>query len=141
MLFQAVIKYLSSSNFLKFCLKGLRSINVNNYNIPCCKDGKFYFNMLLATYITSGISLQNLMDDNTPNVIKSIAHFHVYYTIARFMKNPTLMQEYITPEVIKAVRSHIPIKYKDFESQTTDGDGNYFIISCCELQFSGLQGV
>ena len=90
-----------------------------------------YFNMLLATYIAtflSGISLKNLTDDNTSNVIKSIARFHVYYTIARFMKNPTLMQDYISPEVIRVVRSHIPIKYKEFDSQTTDGDGNYFTI-------------
>ena len=90
-----------------------------------------YFNMLLATYIATflpGISLKNLTDDDTPNVIKSIARFHVYYTIVRFMKNPTLMQEYISPEVIKAVRSHIPIKYREFDSQTTDGDGNYFTI-------------
>ena len=87
--------------------------------------------MLLAIYIPtflSGISLKNLTDDNTPNVIKSIACFHVYYTIARFMKNPGLMCEYITPEVIKAVRAHIPIKYREFDSQTTDGDGNYFTI-------------
>ena len=38
------------------------------------------------------------------------------------------MQEYITPEGIKAVRLHIPIKYREFDSQTTDGDGNYFTI-------------
>ena len=74
------------------------------------------------------MSLKNLKDDNTPNVIKSIARFHVYNTIARFMKNPTLMREYITPEVIKAVRAYIPIKYREFESQTTDGDGNNFTI-------------
>ena len=44
------------------------------------------------------------------------------------MKNPSLMREYITPGVIKAVRAHIPIKYHEFDSQTTDGDGNYFTI-------------
>ena len=44
------------------------------------------------------------------------------------MKNPTLMQEYISIEVIKAVRSHIPIKYREFDSKTTDEDGNYFTI-------------
>ena len=38
------------------------------------------------------------------------------------------MCEYITPEVIKAVRSHIPIKYREFDSKTTDGDANYFTI-------------
>ena len=38
------------------------------------------------------------------------------------------MQEFITPEVIRVVRSHIPIKCKEFDSQTTDGDGNYFTI-------------
>ena len=59
-------------------------INVNNYNIQVAKiDNSNYFNMLLATYIAtflSRISLQNLTDVNTPNVIKSIARFHVYYT-------------------------------------------------------------
>ena len=84
--------------------------------------------MLFATYIAtflSGISLQNLTDEQTPNVIKSLAHFHIYYMVARFMKNPSLMREYITPEVIKEVRTHIPIKYSEFESQKPDGDGNY----------------
>ena len=63
--------------------------NVDNHNIRVAKmDNSNYFNMLLGTYISSflsGISLQNLTDNNTPNVIKSIARFHVYYTIARFM--------------------------------------------------------
>ena len=87
--------------------------------------------MLFATYIAtflSGISLQNLTDKQTPNVVKSLAHFHIYYTVARFMKNPSLMREYITPQVIKAVKNHIPIKYSAFESHTKDGDGNYFDI-------------
>ena len=111
------------------CLQDLKEnkqlIHVYNYNIRVAKMyNSDYFNMLLVTYI----SIKKLTDDNTPNVIKSIAPFHVYYTIARFMKNPTLMQEYITPEVIKAVCSRIPIKYREFESQTTDGDGNYFRI-------------
>ena len=107
-------------------------INQDNYNIRVRKmKNSNYFNMLFATYIAtflSGISLQNLTDEQTPNVIKSLAHFHIYYTVARFMKNPSLMREYITSKVIKAVRSHIPIKYREFESQTTDGDGNYFDI-------------
>ena len=44
------------------------------------------------------------------------------------MKNPSLMCEYITPGIIKEIRKYIPIKYSEFESQTTDGDGNYFDI-------------
>ena len=44
------------------------------------------------------------------------------------MKNPSLMREYITPKVIKEIRKYIPIKYREFDSQTTDGDGNYFTI-------------
>ena len=107
-------------------------IGLNNYNIRVAKmENSNYFNMLFATYIAtflSGISLQNLTDKHTPNVIKSIARFHVYYTLARFMKNPSLMREYITPEVIKEVRAHIPIKYREFESHTKDVDGNYFEI-------------
>ena len=54
-------------------------INQDNYNIRVAKmENSNYFNMLKATYIStflSGISLQILTDDNTPNVIKSIAHF------------------------------------------------------------------
>ena len=90
-----------------------------------------YFNMLLATYIAtflSGISLMNLIDGSTPNVIRSISRFHLYYCIARFMKNPGLMHEYITPEIVKEVRKYIPIKYMEFESKTTDADRNNFTI-------------
>ena len=121
-----------TADWLQDLKENKQVINVDNYSIRVAKmENSNYFNMLLATYIAtflSGISLKNLTDDNTPNVIKSIARFHVYYTVARFMKNPSLMREYITPEVIKAVRAHIPIKYREFESQTTDGDGNYFTI-------------
>ena len=56
-------------------------INVDNYNIRVANmKNSNYFNMLLATYIAtfhSGISLENLTDDNTPNVIKSITQLHV----------------------------------------------------------------
>ena len=73
-------------------------INVDNYNIRVAKmESCNYFNMLLATYIAtffSGISLKNLTDNNTPNVIKSIARFHVYYTIARFMKRVYKFRSY-----------------------------------------------
>ena len=99
-----------TADWLQDLKENKQVINVDNYNIRVAKmENSNYFNMLLETYITtflSGISFKNLTDDNTPNVIKSIACFHVYYTIARFMKNPSLMCEYITPEVIKAVRAH-----------------------------------
>ena len=121
-----------SADWLQDLKDNNKVINQDNYNIRVAKmENSNYFNMLFATYIAtflSGISSQNLTDGNTPNVIKSIAHFHIYYTIVRFMKNPSLMEEYITPEVIKAVSSHIPIKYSEFESQARDGDGNYFDI-------------
>ena len=121
-----------TADWLKDLKDNKQVINKDNYNIRVAKmENSNYFNMLKATYITtflSGISLENLTDDNTPNVIKSIARFHIYYTIARFMKNPSLMREYITPGIIKEIRKYIPIKYSEFESQATDGDGNYFDI-------------
>ena len=44
------------------------------------------------------------------------------------LQGPSLMREYITLEVIKPVRAQIPITYREFDSQTTDGDSNYFTI-------------
>ena len=38
------------------------------------------------------------------------------------------MRRFVSPEVIKAVRMHIPVKYRECNSQNTDADGNYFTI-------------
>ena len=39
-----------------------------------------------------------------------------------------IQRRFISPEVIRTVRMHIPLKYHEFDSQTTDADGNYFTI-------------
>ena len=45
-----------------------------------------------------------------------------------WLQDSDLMRRFISPKVIKAVRTHIPVKYRKFDSQTTDADGNYFTI-------------
>ena len=95
-------------------------------------DDSKYYNMIFATYIASflsGISLKNLTNKDTPSVVKTLAEFHLYYTIRRFVANPSLMQQYLSPKIISTLKSHLPISYKDFESSTKDSGGNYFDIA------------
>ena len=80
--------------------------------------------MIAATYVStflSGISLMNLKSNpNTPNVITSLARYHLYYSIKKFMKNPKLLDKYN----LSGMKKYIPVAHKSVESTGRDGDGH-----------------
>ena len=63
----------------------------------------------LASYL-SGIPLRNLTEsDDTPKIITSIARYHIYYQIKRFIAKPELIN-YYRDKVVGVVRDHIPTR-------------------------------
>ena len=55
-------------------------------------------------------------------MVTSLARYHLYFTIRKFMKNPALLDKYD----LTKVKSHIPIRYKEYKSVGVDGDGHHF---------------
>ena len=92
-----------------------------------------YFAMICGAYIASylsGISLLNVQNES--NLISTFVRYHLYYQIRKFMRHPELIDRYNVKDVLK----HIPVAYKDFDSVTTDADGNYYV-SRAAVEFSG----
>ncbi len=87
-----------------------------------------YFTMLCATYVASflcGVSIQHLTEsENTPKIITSMARYHLYYQIRRFMKDPSLPRRY-SSYFEKPVKKYLPIKHIDVNSVGRDRDRNY----------------
>ena len=78
-----------------------------------------YYAMLCGMYIASflsGVSMLNIHDTNTPDVIKSIARFHLYYQTRKFITNPELIKKFD----VSGVRPMIPYRHKDYELTETN---------------------
>ena len=72
-----------------------------------------YMAAIVAAYVTTylcGVSTQHLaFDDKTPKVITSIMRYHLYYQIKKFLKNPDLLDRYIS-SVPSTVKSRKPTR-------------------------------
>ena len=86
--------------------------------------------MICATYVASflcGISLKHLSEDkNTPKIIPSLARYHLYYQIRKFMKKPSILNKYksyFQNPIIK----YLPMRHIDIPSVGRDRDGTFFI--------------
>jgi hypothetical protein len=83
-----------------------------------------YFALVCSTYIATflcGISLKNLeWNDHTPKQITSIARYHLYYTIRKFIKNPELTKAYD----INGMKGHLPVSVQSFNGASHSG-GTY----------------
>ena len=92
-----------------------------------------YFAMICGAYIASylsGVSLLNVQNES--NLISTFVRYHLYYQIRKFMRHPELIDRYDVKDVLK----HIPVAYRDYDSVTTDGDGNYYVRRAA-VEFSG----
>ncbi len=89
-----------------------------------------YFAMICATYVASflcGISLKHLSEHkNTPKIITSLARYHLYYQIRKFMKKTSLLNKYKS-YFQNPIRKYHPIRHISTPSVGRDRDGNYFI--------------
>ena len=73
-----------------------------------------YFASLLAAYIITykcGIITEHLLESKgTSKVITSIARYHLYYHMRRFLRNPSKMTKYVTKDMLKTLQRNIPIR-------------------------------
>jgi hypothetical protein len=71
----------------------------------------------IATFLC-GISLKNLeWNDHTPKQITSIARYHLYYNMRKFIKNPELMKAYD----ISGRKGHLPVSVQSFNGASHGG--------------------
>ncbi len=66
---------------------------------------------LLAAYVTTyvcGISTKHFeYNDHTPSIITSMARYHLYYHMSRFLRDPSKLERYMS-HIIPFVRRHTP---------------------------------
>ena len=83
-----------------------------------------YFTLICSAYIATflcGISVRNLeWNDHTPKQIASIARYHLYYTIRKFIKNPELMKAYD----LSGMKGYLPVSIQSFNG-ASHGGGTY----------------
>ena len=85
----------------------------NNESSNDYKDNS-YLAALFAAYIATyscGISKEHFNYDG-PKIISSIARYHLYFHMRRFIRQPRKMSKYITQEIEKIVLNNKPVVYK-----------------------------
>ena len=85
----------------------------NNENSNDYKDNP-YLATLFAAYIATylcGISEEHFNYDG-PKIITSIARYHLYFHIRRFIRQPNKISKYITREMETIVLNNKPVVYK-----------------------------
>ena len=84
--------------------------NSNDYN------NNPYLAALFAAYIATyscGISEEHFVyDEKTPKIITSIARYHLYFQMKRFIRQSDKMSKYITQEIENIVLNNKPVVYK-----------------------------
>ncbi len=70
-----------------------------------------YLTAILAAYVATyvcGISTKHFeWNDHTPNIITSMARYHLFYHMSRFLKYPSKLDRYMS-HIIPFVRKHTP---------------------------------
>ena len=72
-----------------------------------------YLAALFSAYITTyscGISMEHFTSSN--NIISSIARYHLYFHMKRFIRQPNKISRYITQEMKKLIMDNKPTVYK-----------------------------
>ena len=84
--------------------------------IPFDYHSNSYFCSLAACYVAmfkSGISedhLTNSFPNSHSNIVTSIVRFHLHFHLSRFMRNPKLLDQYLTGDDIRTIRKYTPIR-------------------------------
>ena len=103
--------YVTDDLFFDANLPGLEIRNNENSNDY--KDNP-YLTALFAAYIATyscGISEEHFNYDG-PKIISSIAKYHFYFHMRRFIRQPSKMSKYITREMESIVLNNKPVVYK-----------------------------
>ena len=84
--------------------------------VPFDYHSNSYFCSLAACYVAmfkSGISedhLTNSFPNSHSNIITSIVRFHLHFHLSRFMRNPKLLDQYITGDDKRTIRKYMPVR-------------------------------
>ena len=94
----------------KWFMSDLSPYTITNTLSPNYKKNPFLAS-LLAAYVTTyvcGISMQHMeYNEDTPSIITSMARYHLYYHMSRFLKYPSKLDRYIS-HIIPFARKHTP---------------------------------
>ena len=94
----------------KWFLSDLSPYTVTNTLSTDYKKNPFLAS-LLAAYVTTyvcGISTKHFeYNDHTPSIITSMARYHLYYHMSRFLRDPSKLERYMS-HIIPFVRRHTP---------------------------------
>ncbi len=101
------------------------NVGLDIRKLPHDYEKEPYFAMICATYVASllcGISLRHLSENkNTPKIITSLARYHLYYQIRKFMKKPSLLNKYKS-YFQNPIKKYLPIRHIDVPSVGRDRD-------------------
>jgi hypothetical protein len=93
-------------------------------NVIMDYENEPYFAQICSAYIATflcGISIENLeWNYHTPKQITSIARYHLYYTMRKFIKNPELMKAYD----LSGMKGYLPVSIQSFNG-ASHGGGTY----------------
>jgi hypothetical protein len=85
----------------------IRKVDIDYLNDP-------YFTMICAAYVATfmcGISVKHLIPDpSTPKQITSLARYHLYYSIRKFMFDPSRLDEY-APSFLGPVKKYLLVRH------------------------------
>ena len=97
--------------------------------LPFNYHSNSYFRSVAAAYVATfkcGISedhLRNELAGVHSNVVTSIVRFHLHFHLSRFMRNPKLLDQYITKGGIKTIRKFTPV-HETWEKRTDSTHAN-----------------
>jgi hypothetical protein len=98
-------------------------------NLPCDYHSNSYFCSLTAAYVATfkcGISedhLTNNLPNSHSNTVTSIVRFHLHFHLSRLMRNPKLLDQYITKDDIWAIRKFTSV-HETWEKRTDSSHAN-----------------
>ncbi|CAB3977328.1 Hypothetical predicted protein [Paramuricea clavata] len=95
--------------------------------IPLDYHKNSYFRSLAACYVStfkSGISEDHLNNSiSHSQLVTSTVKFHVHYQMEKFMKNPKLLDHYLTEDDLVTIRKHTPVR-ETWERRTLSSHAN-----------------
>jgi hypothetical protein len=97
--------------------------------IPFDYHSNSYFCSLATCYVAmfkSGISedhLTNNFPNSHSNIVTSVVRFHLHFHLSRFMRNPKLLDQYLTRDDIRTIRKFTPV-HETWERRTDSSHAN-----------------
>jgi hypothetical protein len=116
--------YVTSDQFFEITLPGF---DISNGSSNDYKDNT-YLAALFAAYITTyscGISTEHFeYNSKTPEIVTSIARYHLYYHMRRFIRQPGKMSRFVTLGIKTIITNNKPVVYEWSKEKFHQGQEN-----------------